>query len=32
VTQEIELVPEYGVKAAYVTDIEGNVLEILQLV
>lgn len=31
VTQEITSVPEHGVKAAFVTDIEGNVLEALQL-
>jgi predicted enzyme related to lactoylglutathione lyase len=31
VTQPITSIPEHGVKAAFVTDVEGNVLEVLQL-
>jgi predicted enzyme related to lactoylglutathione lyase len=31
VTQPITSVPEHGVKAAFVADVEGNVLEVLQL-
>lgn len=32
VTQEIRSVPEHGVEVAFVADVEGNVLEVLQLV
>ncbi|OBF31368.1 hypothetical protein A5719_30705 [Mycolicibacterium peregrinum] len=31
VTQQITSIPEHGVRAAFATDIEGNVLEVLQL-
>jgi lactoylglutathione lyase len=31
VTQEITTVAEHGVKVAFVADVEGNVLEVLQL-
>ena len=31
VTHAIETVAEHGVKVAYVTDVEGNALEVLQL-
>lgn len=30
-TQPVTPIPEHGVKAAFVTDVEGNVLEVLQL-